>query len=204
MNIKCLVVGQLQANCYLVWDQGSGEGVIIDPGDEGDFILQKISDLGFLPRMVLATHGHFDHILAATEIKLALGIPLYLHKADKEIFGRSEDSCLHFTGMKPDPLLPINNNLIANQVLRFGKENLSVIETPGHTPGSVCFYANGYLFSGDTLFKDGVGRTDFSYGSARAMQKSLKKIFKLPPSTIIYPGHGEETTIKKEIKIKRY
>lgn len=198
MRIEKLVVGQLQANCYLVWDEKEEEGIVIDPGDAGDFIIDKIQRFGFKPKMIVATHGHFDHILAATEVKLAFNIPFLIHQADLFLLRRMATSARFFTGVTPDPAPTVDKFLKEGQLIKFGKEKLEVIETPGHSPGGVSFYKKGVLFSGDTLFKMGVGRTDFPYASEEELKKSLKKLFKLSSETVIYPGHGEETTIGEE------
>ncbi|MDP3955249.1 MAG: MBL fold metallo-hydrolase [bacterium] len=196
MKIETLILGQLQTNCYLVWDEKTLEAVIIDPADEGTFIIQKILDLKLKPKLILATHGHFDHILAATELKLAFNIPFLMHKADLFLLNRTENTAEHFLGMKVDPPPMVDKFLKDDDLIVFGREKLKVIETPGHTPGSICLYTKGFLFSGDTLFLAGVGRTDFAYGSRENLLKSIqKKLFKRPKETIVYSGHGPITTI---------
>lgn len=199
MKIERFVLGPLNTNCYLVYDETCLEGVVIDPADEGDFISQKILDLGVAPKFITATHGHFDHLLAALELKLNFNIPFLLHKADLPLLIRTQDSARYFTGLKVDPPPQIDHFLKEGEVIAFGQEKLKVIETPGHTPGSISFFSKGVLFSGDTLFCQGVGRTDFSYSSQKKLVKSLKeKVFVLPDKTCVYPGHGEETTIEVE------
>lgn len=231
MKIERYVLGPLATNCYLVYDESSFEGVIIDPADEGNFISQKILDLGVEPKFIIATHGHFDHLLAALELKLNFNTPFLMHKADIPLLARTQDSARYFTGLKVDPPANVDKFLKEGDVLKFGQEKLKVIETPGHTPGGICLYGQQesrkrskgrhaefisaskvlnrvqgdkqemvpILFSGDTLFCQGVGRTDFSYSSTKDLIKSLKeKILVLPEDTCVYPGHGEVTTIGKE------
>lgn len=210
MQVERFVLGQLDTNCYLVYNNDSLEGLIIDPADEGDFLSQKILDLGIDLKYIVATHGHFDHVLGALELKLNFNAPFLMHKADIPIFARMEESARYFTGLKSDPPCPVDKFLKEGDIIEFGKEKLRVIETPGHTPGSICLFGGqilkqvqddgrskaALLFSGDTLFGGGVGRTDFSYSSSQDLQKSLQeKIFVLPSQTNIYPGHGQETTI---------
>jgi len=199
MKIEKFVLGQLETNCYLVYDEVSLEGVVIDPGDEGDFISQKILDLGIDLKFIIATHGHFDHVLAALELKLNFNIPFLMHKADLPILMRMQESARHFIDLKVDPPAEVDRFLKEGDIIKLGKEKLKVIETPGHTPGSICLLGKDVLFSGDTLFCQGVGRTDFSYSSHEDLVKSLKKkIFLLPDKTRVFPGHGDETTIRKE------
>ncbi|MGB9911119.1 MAG: MBL fold metallo-hydrolase [Microgenomates group bacterium] len=197
IKVEKIVVGQLRTNCYLVWEEESNEGVIIDPGDDGEYLIEKINQLGFSPKFILATHGHFDHILAVTELKLVFNIPFLIHQKDLFLLKRASQSAKFFTGINPEPILPPDKFLEEGQEIVFQKEKIKVLFTPGHTPGSVSFLAENFLFSGDLIFADGVGRTDFSYSSYKDLEKSIKRIFLLPPQTIIFPGHGEEFGIKK-------
>jgi len=205
MKIKTLVLGQLATNCYLVYDEKKQETIIIDPADEGTFIIQTILDLKLKPKLIIATHAHFDHILAVTELKLALNIPFLMHKNDLPLLKRLGRSTKFFTGLEADPIPKVDKFIKEDDEISFGKEKLSVIETPGHTPGGISLFSSGVLFSGDTLFKNGVGRTDFSYASREQIISSIKaKLFHLPDKTQVYPGHGEETTIlaeKQSLKI---
>lgn len=200
MKIETLVLGQLANNCYLVWNEKTREAIIIDAADDGDFIIQKILDLKLRPRLIVTTHGHFDHLLGATEVQLAFKIPFLIHKADLPLLRRSRQSVKKFLGFVADPP-PKDKKLIEEgDQLSFGKEKLTVIETPGHTPGGICLYAPGVLFSGDTLFANGIiGRTDFSYASKEKIMRSIKeKLLKLPNNTVVYPGHGRASTIANE------
>jgi glyoxylase-like metal-dependent hydrolase (beta-lactamase superfamily II) len=200
VKIERLIVGQLQTNCYLAWDKITGEGVIIDPGDDAEYILNRIRDLEMKPLYILATHGHFDHVLAALELKSALEIPLLINEKDLFLLKRAVGSAKFFTGDK-DALKPLADKFIKeDDMIFFGeKEQLKVVETPGHSPGGVVFLNRGVVFSGDTLFKQGMGTTQYSYCSETALLNSIKnKLFKLPDETVVYPGHGEETTIGEE------
>lgn len=206
LGLRILPVGQLQTNCYLVFDRSLGEGLIIDPGDDADYIMRVISDEKAKPQKILATHGHFDHILAATELRLAYAIPFLVHPKDEFLVKNAQRSAEHFlTTEEILPPPPIDEFLKEGQKIPFGNYELQVLETPGHTPGSVCFYLSRLgggtaLFCGDTVFKNGVGRTDFSYSSLSDLEKSLQKIFYLPPSTILYPGHGLKVSIMVRFK----
>ncbi|MBU1200584.1 MBL fold metallo-hydrolase [Patescibacteria group bacterium] len=203
MEIKTLSLGPLQTNCYLVWCPKTQEAIIIDPADEADFITQEIIDLKLKPKYIVLTHGHFDHVLGVLELKLNFNIPILLHKADLPLYKQTQKSAQYWLQRQVDPTPPPDKFIKQNDQIKFGKESLKVIETPGHTPGSICLLSpvhlgGAHLFSGDTLFKNGIGRTDFSYSSSKDMQNSLQKLAKLPPTTKVYPGHGEPTTIAQE------
>ena len=201
MPVETLPVGQLQTNCYLYYDAATRKALIIDPGDDADFILQKIKDLSLTPLSIVATHGHFDHLLAATELKLAFNLPFLLHPADQPLLKRTRQTALFFTGLYPDPPPPIDRPLKPGQLLRVGESRLKVIATPGHTPGSVSLYSkeDRLAFVGDLLFAHGdVGRTDLWGGNPQKLQTSIKKILSLPENTRLYPGHGPATTVAEE------
>jgi len=200
MEVQKLIVGQLQTNCYLVFDSKTKDTLIIDPADDGDYIIRKIKDLGLKPTMILVTHGHFDHVLAVTELKLVFDIPFLMHKADLSILRRVQKTTKYFTGSQTDPPILPDKFLKAGDLIDFGKEKLRVIETPGHTPGGVAFYGKKILFTGDTIFADAVGRTDFSYGSKEELRKSILKLLKLPGRTTVYPGHGPSITLGEVLK----
>ncbi len=202
MQVTTLAVGQMSSNCYLLQDN-SNNCVIVDPGDDGEFIIQKILDMDLKPQAILATHGHFDHILAALELKLAFGIPFYMNKKDEFLLSRMRASTKHFAGFDPGPPPKIDFDLRPDSELKIpacaGRENckLKIISTPGHTPGSVSVLANDKLFVGDVIFADGsTGRTSHVYSSVKDLGKSIQKILKLPSDTIVYPGHGESFLLK--------
>lgn len=197
MEIETLTVGQLQTNCYLVWDRISRRSIILDPGDDAELIINRLRDLNLHPQLILATHGHYDHLLAAHELKWAFNIPLHLHASDAFLVRRLRESTFHWLGTESGPPPAIDRFLKENEVIRFGQSSLSVLETPGHTPGSICLISqnSSTIFSGDTLFHQGVGRTDLSYSSPTALENSLEKLFKLPADTVVYPGHGGTTTV---------
>ena len=204
MKIECLVVGQLQTNCYLVWDEESKEAIIIDPADDGDYIIQKIQDFQLKPILIANTHGHVDHVLAITELKLAFQIPFLMNKKDLFLLKEMKSSARYWFEMNEvGPIPEVDRFIKEGDEVKLGQEKLKVIETPGHSPGGVSFYSReaGVLFSGDTLFKQGIGRYDFSYASKEDLFKSIKKLLKLPEKTVVYPGHGQETVIKEEKRV---
>lgn len=208
LAMKTLVVGQLQSNCYLIWDTDSLEALIVDPGDNGDYIATVIQDLRLRPTQIIATHGHFDHILAAFELQRAFQIPFLIDKQDVFLLKRMRATAGHFLGYQvtdppPEPTRYLNDF----RSIQIGTCNITVIPTPGHTPGSISLYAKEqkWLFTGDTIFADGgVGRTDFPYASTTDLAQSIKKIFKLPENVRLYPGHGRESTIKAEKRLQKF
>jgi glyoxylase-like metal-dependent hydrolase (beta-lactamase superfamily II) len=203
MEVKVLSVGQLATNCYLAYD--ASEGVIIDPADEADFIAETVQKLGFKPKAIISTHGHFDHNLAAGELQMIFGAPFLIHKKDKFLFDKNNDSASHWLKREINHIKPQKIEFLKQgDIVEFGKSRLKILESPGHTPGSICLLAESdpqVLFSGDLIFKGAIGRHDFSYSDKEELKKSLAKIFELPDNVVIYPGHGGETTIKNERKI---
>ena len=190
MEITCLTVGDLSTNCYLLTDEDTNESLIIDPGDEGDFISTTILEKRVKPKAIVFTHGHYDHCLAALELKLNFNIPIYIHPEDLFLYKKSHLSAKHFSHISIPKPPPADHFLTDNDILTFGHSQVKVLHTPGHTPGSICLFSPGTLFAGDTLFAEGIGRTDLSYSSLSDLKKSLQKISKLPTNTTIYPGHG--------------
>jgi len=196
MTIKKYSLGSLQANCYFLVEEN--DLILIDPGDEASFILEEIQRKRLNLKAIFATHGHFDHIGAVGEIQKSFNVPFYINQKDLFLVKRLNETAEYFLGYNPYFLPPENIKELNNKTFHVSRLMFSVIFTPGHTPGSVCFYfeKEKLIFTGDTLFKDGVGRTDFSYSSRKDLENSLKKIFSLPKKTAVYPGHGGETTIK--------
>lgn len=197
-----MVLGQLDTNCYLVWDEDTKECVVIDPADDGVSISEEINNLQLKVKGVFLTHGHFDHCLGALDLKLIYNVDFGCSSKDEFLLDRQDETAKHF--LKREIQVPnfikIDIDLNKTKIIKLGDEIFTIIKTPGHTPGSVCFYnrKNKLLFSGDTLFAGLRGRTDFRYGSTPNIFKSLKKLMKLDKDTLVLPGHGEETTIERE------
>lgn len=198
MNVQTLPVGQMKANCYLL--EKDDQVILIDPGDEADFILEKIARSGKKLSGIIATHGHFDHIMAVGEIQLSYNLPLFIHKKDEFLTKRVVETGKYFLGYEPATIPIQDMEFYKEGDFKVGEFSFKIIETPGHTPGSCCFYFKNedILFSGDTLFNAGVGRYDFSYSSKNDLKKSIEKILKLPKETVVYTGHGEEAIIGGE------
>ncbi|KKS85051.1 MAG: Beta-lactamase domain protein [Candidatus Gottesmanbacteria bacterium GW2011_GWA1_43_11] len=201
-----MTVGALATNCYILVGENK-QAIIVDPGDDADYIINTLNDLRCQPVCLMATHGHFDHILAARELQLAFKIPFMIHTADRFLISRMQETARHFLEYEVVESPPeISSTLNIKVPITLDRLRIEVIESPGHTPGSVCLYIPEAqtLLSGDTLFANGgVGRTDFSYSSQSQLVESLEKILRLPGETLIYPGHGPATTIAKESKIHR-
>lgn len=182
-------VGAYGANCCLVYD-GQNNAAVIDPGDEADRILTKIAELSLNVRAVLLTHTHFDHIGAAARLQRELAAPVYVHADDVRGLTNAQYS-----------VMPLADSPIADHLLKDGDTvtvgdiTFTVMHTPGHTVGSVCYRCENVLFAGDTLFAGSIGRTDFAGGDFSVMRRSLKRLASLPDDTQVIPGHGEETTI---------
>lgn len=202
LTVIPLVVGQMKANCYIAFDADTHDGIIIDPGDDAEYISDTILKLHVSPTQIVATHGHFDHIMSAYALKLTFRIPFCIHEADAFLVSRMSSSAVHFLGVTHvDPAPSIDRNIADREILPIGNEVLTVLHTPGHTPGSICLYekSSGVLLTGDTVFADGgVGRTDHSYSSHKSLLVSLHTILSYPKETRLMPGHGQETTIGAE------
>lgn len=202
MKINQLIVGVCQTNCYIVYNKDTKEAMIVDPGDRANDIIMRCRMLDVVPKAVLLTHGHFDHMLAAQKVKEEFHIPIYA--AEKEV-SLLADARANLSAMWAQPVCIKPDILIKEgDVLDLCGFHITVIETPGHTIGGVCFYIpeEAVLLSGDTLFCGSFGRTDFPTGSMSVLARSIReKLFQLPNSTEVYPGHESSTTIGYE---KRY
>lgn len=193
-------LGQLRANCFLLVKDG--KCIIIDPADEASFLLEKIEGQRLKLLAIFATHGHFDHLLAAGEIQLSIPVPFYLFKEDMFLIRRVNETAKHFLGYDPHALVPEKLSYLKEGDISLQGFNFHVFHTPGHTPGGACFYfkKEKIIFTGDTIFKNAVGRHDFSYCNKDHLKTAVERILELPEDTLIYPGHGEETTVEKEKK----
>jgi len=185
--------GPLDSLCYLVVDRESDETALIDAGCPADVILRTLEDLALQPKFILVTHTHFDHISSAREISESTRAPAMAHPADVEMLPSYWMSRLG----EPPRLEP---SVEDGMELEFGGLRVRAIHTPGHTPGSVCYLVEeaGVIFTGDTLFRGAVGRTDFAGGDPDALRASLSRLATLPDETVVLPGHGRETTIGAE------
>lgn len=198
MQIETIVVSPFEVNCYLVRPDSGTEGVIIDPGDEDELIDRQIEHLGMIPRAILLTHGHADHIAAVEPLKKRYDIPLYLGKGDEEMLtspSANVSALFGFHIVCP----PADHFVTDKDVITIDSLTFTVFATPGHSPGGVCYFSDKYLFCGDTLFNGSIGRTDLPGGNYQVLIDSIeKKILSLPDDIICYPGHGPATTVGEE------
>lgn len=201
MQVYSLTVGPLQENTYLLLGEGK-RGVVIDPGDEAGRILAEIEQVGLEPEAILLTHAHFDHVGAVAPLVETLKLPVYLHPNDLSLYTSSAQSAARWGLSLPPPPEP-NGFLQEGQVLDFGL-GLEVLWVPGHSPGHLAFYKEGLLVSGDVLFREGIGRYDLPQSNPQDLFESLQKLTKLPPQTLVYPGHGPHTTIGYELAHNPY
>jgi len=195
MFIEKLVVGDMDANCYILADEDTTEGVVIDPGGSADKIMDAIQNNNLDIKYVVNTHGHIDHIAANKRIMEVTTAPLLIHRADSGFLEDPKLNLSAFVGGPPLELPAADELLEAGSQISFGQFNLEVLHTPGHTRGSICLVGDNCLFSGDTLFTQGIGRTDLATGSRDKLNQSLVEIVKLPENLTVYPGHGSTATL---------
>ena len=185
MNIQTLVLGPLQVNCYIVY--ANRKCLVIDPGFEPERILAACEKLGLTIEAILLTHGHFDHVGGVKKIAEKTGCRVFLHAEEQKLPPYITSGPLFYTDTYGE------GAVISLADLRF-----TVLHTPGHTPGSVCLRFEDALFTGDTLFAGSCGRTDLPGGNSRLLQESLKRLAQMEDGLVVYPGHGESTTLAKE------
>ncbi|MCI9626968.1 MAG: MBL fold metallo-hydrolase [Clostridia bacterium] len=201
MQVHRMAVGPMETNCYIIADEKTNEGAVIDPGADGSLILDKIETLGIKLQYILLTHTHYDHIGAVAQLKRATGAKLAVSEEDAAGLTDGRWNLSAYGGSpveaaEADILLKDGDELLWG---RDGKQSIQVLSTPGHTKGGVCFLCGGELFSGDTLFAGSVGRSDFPGGSMDTLVQSIKtKLMPLDDGVRVYPGHGPTTTIGRE------
>ena len=201
MKVSYYAVGGYGANCVIVSD-GNGQCVVIDPGDDAERLWAILTELGDTVTAILLTHAHFDHMLAVRELQEKTGAPLYVHAAEAGALTNAARSLIP-PHRFPYPLTA-DRFLEDGDTVQVGETALTVLHTPGHTPGSCCYYGDGVLIAGDTLFAGSIGRTDFYGGSMTEMRNSLRRLNTLPTNTRVIAGHGEETTIGYEQRYNPY
>lgn len=196
--VKHIVLGPIMTNCYIAYDEEIKEAIIVDPADSPDILKNKITELGVKPVAILLTHGHFDHIGAVDVIRNEYSIDVYAHEEEKDVL-TSDANVAVMMGMRLS--VEADHYLRDKQTLELGGVKYQVIHTPGHTKGGCCYYVEKekVLFSGDTMFCQSYGRTDFPTGSYSQLMKSITdKLLKLDDDVVVYPGHNEETKIGYE------
>ena len=197
MLVKKTVLGVYQENAYILIDDTTRDALIIDPGDEGESLVRYLESLKINLKAILLTHGHVDHVGAVDAVKDAFSVPVYISEIDMKFI---EQRKMAFGKMKrADFFLKEGDEFI------FAGKKVQIIETPGHSRGSLSYYVDGLLFSGDVLFQNSVGRTDLPGGNMEELLYSIKeKLMKLPGETRVFPGHGPETTLAMEKAFNGY
>lgn len=196
-------VGPLACNCYVVGDGLAKEAIVVDPGGDADALLEEISSLGLVVTAIVATHAHFDHLIAAERIREVTGAPFHLHRQDGPLLDWYEESGLLFLGVRLPPPPEVDTRPEEGDELAAGSARLQVLHTPGHSPGSISLLGRGedgpVLFGGDLLFAGSVGRTDLPGGDSRTLTEVIRsKVFPLGDEAVVYPGHGPKTTVARE------
>jgi len=202
--IKKLEVGPIMANCFILGCESTKEAVVIDPGDDADRILMELAKAELRVKVLINTHGHFDHVGANKQMKEATGADIAIHPEDEPMLEELSRSAMMF-GLSAENSPPADRVLNQDDEISFGDITLKVIHTPGHSRGGICLYTKGHLFAGDTLFAGSIGRTDLPGGDYDTLISSIKeKLLMLDDDTIVYTGHGPETTIGKEKQINPF
>jgi len=193
------ICGDVRTNCYFLINTQTKEAVIVDPADNAPMLKRKITEKELKPVAILLTHGHFDHIMAAEEIRSAYKIPIIAHKEEKMILENARGNLSVMFGA--NYVIKADQYVDDNAMLSLADFDIQVMHTPGHTIGGCCYYVKeeGVLFSGDTLFCESIGRTDFPTGSMSTLIRSIRqKLLVLPEETKVYPGHESTTDIEHE------
>ena len=198
MIIKDLTVGPIMANCYIVGCEETKVAAVIDPGDEADRILIILAEAGLTVQTIVNTHGHFDHVSANQRMKEVTGAELLIHALDAPMLSQLSATAASW-GMSSEDSPPPDRTIAHGDVVQVGNIDLTVIHTPGHTPGGISLHSNKAVFVGDTLFAGSIGRTDFPGGDFGVLKTSIQeKLFSLDDDVTVYPGHMGLTTIGQE------
>ena len=193
------VVGPLACNCYVVGDPLTRRAIVIDPGDDADVLAEGISTKALVVEAIVATHAHFDHIVAAERLRELTGAPFYLHDSDRFLLDWMQTSGRLVLGIELPPPPAVDTAAAEGDVLVVGSAKLEVVHTPGHSPGSISLIGDNVIFSGDTLFAGSVGRTDLPGGDTQTLLRAIvEKLFTLDGNLPVYPGHGPATTLDHE------
>lgn len=197
MNVRTITVGAFQENSYLVIEERSQRAVIVDPGGEGQKLVSEIERSKATLDAIWITHAHVDHVGGIASVKQRWNVPVYLHPLDRRLYEAAGRQAEVYGLPFEEPPSP-DQEFIDGQKLKLGEATLTVMHAPGHSPGHVVIHGDGIALVGDCLFAGSIGRTDLPMSNPQQLAESLKKIAALPPATVVYPGHGPETTIGEE------
>jgi glyoxylase-like metal-dependent hydrolase (beta-lactamase superfamily II) len=198
-EILCLTNGAFAENCYIVADREAGEAVLVDPGEEAGLFLARLRSEGLRLSAIWLTHAHLDHVAGIAAVKAERDVPIWLHPADRPLYDRAPDQARVFLGAVLPPLPPPDRIIVPGEPVHIGSCEFAVAHVPGHSPGSVAFLADGIAIVGDVLFAGSVGRVDLPGGSGPTLLASIRDVLlPLPDETVVYAGHGPETTIGRE------
>jgi glyoxylase-like metal-dependent hydrolase (beta-lactamase superfamily II) len=198
MKVVSVPNGRFMENCYLVADETRKECAVVDPGEETGPIARALTDLGMRAVGIWLTHAHIDHVLGVPELKRITGAPVYLHPGDRPLYDRVVQQAAAF-GMRASPLPPPDREFAHGDEVRVGDLAFAVRHTPGHSPGSVSLVGSDAVFVGDVLFLGSIGRCDLPGGDMDTLLQSIRReLLSLPDDTIVYSGHGSETSIGHE------
>lgn len=199
MKIIAIPNGMFAQNCFLVVDDAAGECAIVDPGEEAGLILHKVSGTGARPVAIWLTHAHLDHVLGVSRVAAETGAAVWLHPADRPLYDGVPQQAAWFGLPAPAPLPAPDHPFVPGATMRVGGLSFGVRHAPGHSPGSVCLAGHGVVFAGDVMFAGSIGRTDLPGGDFETLMDSIEReLLSLPDATILYSGHGPETTIGEE------
>jgi glyoxylase-like metal-dependent hydrolase (beta-lactamase superfamily II) len=198
VRISCLTVGAFQENCYLLVDTATSHAVLIDPGEEGLRIVAAVEAASVQLQAIWVTHAHLDHVGGIAEVKRHFDVPIFLHADDLTLYGLADRQAAAYGLPFDTPPLP-EREFIEGQALELGTLRFSVLHAPGHAPGHVVIHGQGVAFCGDCVFAGSIGRTDLPMSDGRRLTRSLERIAELPGRTVLYPGHGPETTLEREL-----
>ncbi len=197
MNVQTLTVGAFQENCYLLVDEATRRAVIVDPGSEGERLVEAIEDCGAELEAIWITHAHVDHVGAIAPVKNRWDVPVFLHPADLRLYQAAGRQAQVY-GVPFEEPPPPDREFADGQTVTVGDLEFRIMHTPGHAPGHVVIHGHGMAIVGDCLFAGSIGRTDLPFSNPAQLASSLEKIAALPVETVIYPGHGMDTTIGEE------
>ncbi len=204
MRVVRYGVGPMENNTYVILDEATGEAAVVDPSFGSERVLAEIDRQGWKPVLLLNTHAHIDHTVENARFATHYGMPLALHSDDAPLMEAMAEQADWFGVPEPEEV-PIGRILADGDEVAVGSGTVMAIHTPGHSPGSVCFLGDGWVVVGDVLFQSSIGRADLPGGNMQTLLDSIRtKLLTLPPETVVYPGHGPETTIGREARMNPF